>query len=496
MAEKEDIKNLEKSNKSDFSQLNATLKQNNDAEDKRDKRRLDQATAHSQKSEKNLQALKGVVTSTESESTTKELKSDKQTRSDAGKQHKKRNSADIKKDKTEKAQTRGQKIIAKIKGIKDGKNFKNLGNFIGKGLLNLGKNIGGKMAFGAKAIGTGIAALALFAFLQSDTFKNAVSYLVDFITDFIDLVMNPSFSSAGDMLTKHWPALTALFLYIGLKLASIITGTSVIKLALTGMKIAMLALGSGLGGLLSGLATLLIPLAIPIAIVAAIALVAYGIVQIFRGFQEYFGEANEQFGFFGGILAGFTGGLKNIFAGVVGVIDSIFGFFGFPDLMDPIIKAIEEFDVMNFVGGIVDFFSNLGNIIMESLSSFGKLFKAIGAGAIAAIKSPFSPIESFNKAFGEVMAGGSEGSESKPNLGNIAKAGAGMSGGEADPARFVARKENEDMQMKRKEEMMGDKRAVTIVKNTVSKGGDNYSEVRGGEIHVHDHSANAFTTAN
>ena len=52
------------------------------------------------------------------------------------------------------------------------------------------------------------------------------------------------------------------------------------------------------------------------------------------------------------------------------------------------------------------------------------------------------------------------------------------------------------MQMKRKEEMMGDKRAVTIVKNTVSKGGDNYSEVRGGEIHVHDHSANAFTTAN
>ena len=102
MAEKEDIKNLEKSNKSDFTQLNATLKQNNDAEDKRDKRRLDQATAHSQKSEKNLQALKGVVTSTESESTTKELKSDKQTRSDAGKQHKKRNSADIKKDKTEK----------------------------------------------------------------------------------------------------------------------------------------------------------------------------------------------------------------------------------------------------------------------------------------------------------------------------------------------------------------------------------------------------------
>ena len=66
---------------------------------------------------------------------------------------------------------------------------------------------------------------------------------------------------------------------------------------------------------------------------------------------------------------------------------------------------------------------------------------------------------------------------------DIAKASETMSGGEKDPARFVARKQNEDMQMRRKEEMMGDKRAVTIVKNTVSKGGDNYSEVRGGEIH-------------
>ena len=33
MAEKEDIKKIEKSNKSDFSQLNARLKQNNDEED-------------------------------------------------------------------------------------------------------------------------------------------------------------------------------------------------------------------------------------------------------------------------------------------------------------------------------------------------------------------------------------------------------------------------------------------------------------------------------
>ena len=64
-----------------------------------------------------------------------------------------------------------------------------------------------------------------------------------------------------------------------------------------------------------------------------------------------------------------------------------------------------------------------------------------------------------------------------------------------DPARFIARKENEDMQMRRKEELMDEKRAVTIVnnQNTVNKGGDNYSEVRGGEIHVHDQGKDPYT---
>ena len=69
-----------------------------------------------------------------------------------------------------------------------------------------------------------------------------------------------------------------------------------------------------------------------------------------------------------------------------------------------------------------------------------------------------------------------------------------MSGGENDPARFVARKENEDMQMRRKEEQMDEKRAVTIVnnQNTVNKGGDNYSEVRGGDVNVHDTAQNPY----
>ena len=127
---------------------------------------------------------------------------------------------------------------------------------------------------------------------------------------------------------------------------------------------------------------------------------------------------------------------------------------------------------MNFVGGVMDFFADIGNFITEGLASIGRIFKAIGAGAMAALTSPFSPIESFNKAFAEVMSG----ADVKPDLGNIAAAGAQMSGGEDDPARFIARKENEDMQMRRKEEMMGDKRAVNqinnqTVVNNVSSGG-------------------------
>ena len=63
-----------------------------------------------------------------------------------------------------------------------------------------------------------------------------------------------------------------------------------------------------------------------------------------------------------------------------------------------------------------------------SMSSFARLFKAIGAGAMAALTSPFSPMEPFNKAFSEVMSG----ADVKPDLDNIAAAGTQMSGGESD----------------------------------------------------------------
>ena len=167
-----------------------------------------------------------------------------------------------------------------------------------------------------------------------------------------------------------------------------------------------------LKGVLVSFGAMLVPLLPFIAIGAAIAAAAYAIVRIFQGFQESFSEANEQFGFFGGILAGFTQGIKNILLDVANVIDSILGFFGFPDAMDGIIKAIEDFDVMEFVGNVMDFFSELGDSISEAFARIGRFFKAVGLGFVAGFKALApggeGPLEAFKRVFDETLAGGSD----------------------------------------------------------------------------------------
>ena len=413
-----------------------------------------------------------------------------------------------------------QKILDKMKEKETKKREKinfNMQKKIVSGLTDIGENIGGKLKAGGSMLLKGIGVIALFAFLTSDTFKSIVGGIVNFVTDFVGL-----FTGDKDILPflgDHFGKVLALLTFIGLKLFAIGTETSLAKATMTALQaaftflfgpkgvlmknmiprlklIAATKFGPIMGKLTKGFNLMktkflliggsMLSVLTPVAIIAA---AAYGLVRIFQGFQKHFSEANEQFGFFGGILAGFTGGIKTILGDIVGVIDSILGFFGFPDLLDPVLKAIEEFDVMNFVGGVMDFFADIGNFITEGLASIGRIFKAIGAGAMAALTSPFSPIESFNKAFAEAMSG----ADVKPDLGNIAAAGAQMSGGEDDPARFIARKENEDMQMARKEEMMGDKRAVMITNNNViNKGGDSFSEVRGGDINVHDNAQNPY----
>ena len=410
-----------------------------------------------------------------------------------------------------------QKILEKMKEKEEKRRFLQnqltLKN-IGTGLEKVSENIGSKVEAGGSMLLKGIGVIALFAFLQSDTFKSIVGDIVDFVTDFIGLFTGEV--DTLDFIKNNFIAIGVTLLLFSKKLIAlgkIIAGIpaviSGIGAAFAGVKLfftatfipGLVAAFAGIklfftATLLPAITGFLVAAAPIVAVVAAVAAVAYGIVRIFQGFEKHFSEANEQFGFFGGLIAGFTGGIKSIMLDVANVIDSILGFFGFPDAMDGIIKAIEDFDVMEFVGNVMGFFSELGDSISEAFATIGRFLKGLGLGAVAAFKALApggeSPTEAFMRVFNETLAGGA-GDTGTPDLANIAKAGAGMSGGENDPARFVTRKVNEDMQMRRKEELMDEKRIVTINNNNVvNKGGDSYSEIRGGDINVHDNAQNPY----
>ena len=339
-----------------------------------------------------------------------------------------------------------QKIMDKMKRREDIRRALNLQNAVS----NLGdkfkegfSSLGEKAKSGAGLLLKGAGVIALFAFLQSDTFKSVVKGIVDFVFDVIDLFTGEK--SGLDFIKDNFGILLAAVSAFAIKIMGIgpflsmiaTPAIALLKLALSGLfglkgvimktiipklklmgigllvkgKAMMIAMAAGFKGMLVGLGAILTPLLPVIAVVALIAAAAYSIVRIFQGFQESFSEANEQFGFFGGILAGFTQGIKNILLDVANVIDSILGFFGFPDAMDGIIKAIEDFDVMEFVGNVMDFFSELGDSISEAFARIGRFFKAVGLGFVAGFKALApggeGPLEAFKRVFDETLAGGS-----------------------------------------------------------------------------------------
>ena len=340
---------------------------------------------------------------------------------------------------------KNQKILDKMKRREDIRRSLNLQNAVG-GLGDKFKegfsSLGEKAKSGAGLLLKGAGVVALFAFLQSDTFKSVVKGIVDFVFDVIDLFTGEK--SGLDFIKDNFGILLAAVTAFAIKimgigpfLSTIATpAIALLKLALSGLfglkgvimktiipklklmgtgllvkgKAMMIAMAAGFKGMLVGLGAILTPLLPVIAVVALIAAAAYSIVRIFQGFQESFSEANEQFGLFGGILAGFTQGIKNILLDVANVIDSILGFFGFPDAMDGIIKAIEDFDVMEFVGNVMGFFSDLGDSIAEAFATIGRFLKGLGLGAVAAFKALApggeSPTEAFMRVFNETLAGG------------------------------------------------------------------------------------------
>ena len=352
--------------------------------------------------------------------------------------------------------------------IQNNLNFKNLG----EGIMKISENIGAKVSAGGSMLLKGIGVIALFAFLQSDTFKSIVSGIVDFVTDFVGL-----FTGEVDTLGfigSHFGKIALVFLLMLPKIIAIGKFIVGIPAILSGISAGFAAISAGLGAFLAPLGALLIPLAIPILIVAAIAAVAYGLVKLFRSFQENFSAANEEFGFFGGVAVSVMDALRDIFVGVLEFFDFItFGIFdfGFIEYM----KNLDVFqglrNVIEFVG---DFFSGFADIIS---SAIGYL------------------VPDWVKKWIPGTDANASNTKSTAFKTNVAEVGASMSGGAEDPAKYIARKENENMQMRRKEEMMSEKREVTIINNntSVNKGGDSVTQVSGGDINVHDSANDPYT---
>jgi len=140
--------------------------------------------------------------------------------------------------------------------------------------------------------------------------------------------------------------------------------------------------------------------------------------------------------------------------------------------------------IYNYWDEIKGFFGSIGDRIMSATSDlrakignyFSNLFKPV-TDLIKKIKNYMAGIynDVANSYIGKKLGMKPMAIESDSE--NMAKASEIMSGGEKDPARFIARKQNEDMQMRRKEEMMDEKRAVNninnqTVVNNVSQGGN------------------------
>jgi hypothetical protein len=373
------------------------------------------------------------------------------------------------------------KEVKKLQGIKDKKdsvekkrqfiennvNFKNLG----EGIMKISESIGGKVKATGSMLLKGIGVIALFAFLQSDTFRAVVSSIVDFVTDFVGLFTGEV--DTLDFIGDHFGKIALVFLLMLPKIIAIGKFIVGIPAILSGISAGFAAISAGLGAFLAPLGALLIPLAIPILIVAAIAAVAYGLVKLFRSFEENFSAANEEFGFFGGVAVSVMDALRDIFVGVLEFFDFItFGIFDFG-----FIEYMKNLDVFAGLRTVIEFVGNFFSGFADIISS------AIGSLVPDWVKKWIPGTDASDTRKKEVVNN------------NFEQASKQMSGGEDDPAKYIARKENENMQMRRKEEMMSEKREVTIINNnnSVVKGGDSYSEVSGGDINVHDSANDPYT---
>mgnify|MGYP001189436463 CR=1 FL=1 len=292
--------------------------------------------------------------------------------------------ASLTKEIEEKTEIAGKdsKEVQKLEGIKDKKeenerkrqflennlNFKN----IGEGLLKISENIGSKVEAGGMMLLKGIGVIALFAFLQSDTFKDIVGGIVDFVTDFIGLFTGEV--DTLDFIKNHFgKILITLALFSGkiIALAKFIVGIPAILSSIAAGFAAVKLFF--VGTLLPAVTALLAPLAPLLIPIAAIAAGFFVLTKMITSFRDNFDKANEEFGFFGAIGVSLLDTIRDIFVSVLEFFDFItLGLFDFG-----FIEYVKNLDIFAGLRTVIEFEKSPYKMYTIINNKLNPLFKSI-----------------------------------------------------------------------------------------------------------------------
>jgi hypothetical protein len=202
------------------------------------------------------------------------------------------------------------------------------------------------------------------------------------------------------MMTSALPAIAGLF-------------TTMIA-AMTPIIVAMAA----------AIAPILVAAAPFIAIAAGIGLVLFGLKTAFDSVLNTFRET-------GSIFEAFKAGVITFPATILGLpldllkkgISWIMGMFGFDNAK----AALDSFSFQDLFKGlfgkVFDTMTSAFGYLVDKFKVFGNFVKAIGLGAVAAVKAAFpggeSPTEAFSRVYNEALSGGSSSDKAEtPDLGS------------------------------------------------------------------------------
>jgi len=287
----------------------------------------------------------------------------------------------------------------------------------------------------------GLAGVALAVF-NPEKLKEIIDRTVGAIVDAFDIVQKifeGDFKGALEIFKENWADIgIALGLVVALNFGKIVAVIGTVKKGLIAIKAAMAAAGIGLGP--------------AILIGAAIALVIAALVKTFQKVKSVFDETGSAFeAFKAGIVefpAQIFGIPLDLLKKAISFIAGAFGFdttaldeFSFTDMFRNIFTSIFE-GIQGFIEGIKDtflefvenapemflkvkdFFKDAFDSMVQKFKDIGLMIKAFGVGGIAAIKAApgavfggDSPMEAFDRAYNDVMAGGNgDGSATVANL--------------------------------------------------------------------------------